>query len=153
MNGGLLAVALTGGWMALNGELEPGDVAALTLMLMNVYQPLNILGWAYREIKQASVDLERLFQTLRLKPEVADKPDAPALALKGGSVRFEGVSFAHDGRARRRAPRDEEGDLRRDRPRARVADARVRAHDARLVRVDRAQVRAVAGSVCASTSS
>lgn len=100
MNGGLLAVALTGGWMALNGELEPGDVAALTLMLMNVYQPLNILGWAYREIKQASVDLERLFQTLRLKPEVADKPGAASLALKGGGVRFDHVSFAHDGRDR-----------------------------------------------------
>lgn len=100
MNGGLLAVALTGGWMALNGELEPGDVAALTLMLMNVYQPLNILGWAYREIKQASVDLERLFQTLRLKPEVADKPGAATLALKGGGVRFDHVSFAHEGRDR-----------------------------------------------------
>ncbi|WP_430430287.1 ABCB family ABC transporter ATP-binding protein/permease [Oceanicaulis sp.] len=100
MNGGLLAVALTGGWMALNGELEPGDVAALTLMLMNVYQPLNILGWAYREIKQASVDLERLFQTLRLKPEVADKPGAATLGLKGGGVRFDHVSFAHEGRDR-----------------------------------------------------
>lgn len=100
MNGGLLAVALTGAYKVLNGQLEAGDVAALTLMLMNVYQPLNILGWAYREIKQASVDLERLFQTLKLKPEVADKPHAPALVLKGGGVRFEGVSFAHDGRDR-----------------------------------------------------
>ncbi len=100
MNGGLLGVALVGAWMALNGQLEPGDIAALTLMLMQVYQPLNILGWAYREIKQASVDLERLFQTLRLRPEVEDKPDAPALAVKGGAVRFDHVSFAHDGRAR-----------------------------------------------------
>jgi len=100
MNGGLLGVALIGAWMALNGQLEPGDIAALTLMLMQVYQPLNILGWAYREIKQASVDLERLFQTLRLRPEVEDKPDAPALAVKGGSVRFDHVSFAHDGRSR-----------------------------------------------------
>ncbi len=100
MNGGLLGVALIGGWMAVDGQLEPGDIAALTLMLMQVYQPLNILGWAYREIKQASVDLERLFQTLRLRPEVEDKPDAPALDVKGGKVRFEGVSFAHDGRAR-----------------------------------------------------
>jgi ATP-binding cassette subfamily B protein len=100
MNGGLLAVALIGVWMAFNGQLEPGGIAALTLMLMQVYQPLNILGWAYREIKQASVDLERLFQTLNLRPEVEDKPDAPELAVKGGSVRFDHVSFAHDGRAR-----------------------------------------------------
>jgi ABC-type transport system involved in Fe-S cluster assembly fused permease/ATPase subunit len=100
MNGGLLGVALVGAWMALQGELEPGDIAALTLMLMQVYQPLNILGWAYREIKQASVDLERLFQTLRLRPEVEDKPGATSLAVTGGAIRFEGVNFAHDGRAR-----------------------------------------------------
>lgn len=100
MNGGLLAVALIGVAMAVDGQLEAGDIAALTLMLMQVYQPLNILGWAYREIKQASVDLERLFQTLRLRPEVEDKPGAPELKVHGGAVRFEGVSFAHDGRAR-----------------------------------------------------
>ena len=100
MNGGLLAVALLGAWMALQGQLQVGDIAALTLMLMQVYQPLNILGWAYREIKQASVDLERLFQVLRLKPEVADQPGASTLKVTGGAVRFSNVSFAHDGRDR-----------------------------------------------------
>ena len=100
MNGGLLAVALLGAWKALNGDLQPGDIAALTLMLMQVYQPLNILGWAYREIKQASVDLERLFQTLRLRPEIEDQPDARPLKVEGGAVRFDSVSFAHDGRSR-----------------------------------------------------
>ena len=99
-NGGLLAVAVLGAWKAVNGALEPGDIAALTMMLMQVYQPLNILGWAYREIKQASVDLERLFQTLKLSPDVADPPGAPALNVSGGAVRFEGVGFAHDGRSR-----------------------------------------------------
>jgi len=100
MNGGLLAVALTGVWMALHGQLKPGDIAALTLMLMQVYQPLNILGWAYREIRQAGVDLERLFQLMKLEPDVADAPGAKPLRLKGGAVRFSGVSFAHDGRSR-----------------------------------------------------
>ena len=100
MNLGLLLVATLGAWKALQGELEPGDVAALTMMLMQVYQPLNILGWAYREIKQATVDLERLFDTLKLAPEVADAPNAPALCVKGAAVRFEGVSFSHEGRGR-----------------------------------------------------
>lgn len=100
MNGGLLAVAVLGAWKAINGQLQVGDIAALTMMLMQVYQPLNILGWAYREIKQASVDLERLFQTLRLRPEIEDKPEAPDLTVTGGAVRFEAVSFAHDGRSR-----------------------------------------------------
>ena len=97
---GLLAVAMLGAVRVMNGQLEPGDIAALTLMLMQVYQPLNILGFAYREIKQASVDLERLQQTLGLKPQVVDRPGAGDLAVRGGAVRFEHVSFAHDGRAR-----------------------------------------------------
>lgn len=100
MNGGLLAMALMAGWKAWNGQLQPGDVAAVTLILMNIYQPLNILGWAYREIKQGAVDMERVFETLALKPDVADATDAVPLALKGGSVRFEDVGFTHDGRSR-----------------------------------------------------
>lgn len=100
MNAGLLAMALTAGWKAWNGVLQPGDVAAVTLILMNIYQPLNILGWAYREIKQGAVDMERLFDTLAIKPDVDDKPDASDLALKGGAVRFDAVSFAHEGRER-----------------------------------------------------
>lgn len=100
MNGGLLAMALMAGWKAWNGQLQPGDVAAVTLILMNIYQPLNILGWAYREIKQGAVDMERVFETLALKPDVADATDAVPLALKGGAVRFEDVGFTHDGRSR-----------------------------------------------------
>lgn len=100
MNGGLLAMALMAGWKAWNGQLQPGDVAAVTLILMNIYQPLNILGWAYREIKQGAVDMERVFETLALKPDVADAADAAPLALKGGAVRFEDVGFTHDGRSR-----------------------------------------------------
>ncbi len=100
MNGGLLAMALMAGWKAWNGQLQAGDVAAVTLILMNIYQPLNILGWAYREIKQGAVDMERVFETLALKPDVADAADAVPLALKGGAVRFEGVGFTHDGRSR-----------------------------------------------------
>lgn len=100
MNAGLLAMALTAGWKAWTGVLQPGDVAAVTLILMNIYQPLNILGWAYREIKQGAVDMERLFDTLAIKPDVADVPDAGQLTVTGGAVRFDDVSFAHDGRSR-----------------------------------------------------
>ncbi|MEE2527109.1 ABC transporter ATP-binding protein/permease [Hyphobacterium sp. HN65] len=100
MNLGLLAMALVAGWKAWNGVLQPGDIAAVTLILMNIYQPLNILGWAYREIRQAAVDMERLFETLSLSPDVADAPDADALEDKGGAVKFDHVSFAHEGRDR-----------------------------------------------------
>ncbi|WP_238934808.1 ABCB family ABC transporter ATP-binding protein/permease [Maricaulis parjimensis] len=100
MNGGLLAMALMAGWKAWNGQLQPGDVAAVTLILMNVYQPLNILGWAYREIKQGAVDMERVFETLAIKPDVADAAEAKPLAVTGGAVSFDSVGFTHDGRSR-----------------------------------------------------
>ena len=100
MNLGLLAMAVIAGLKAWNGELQAGDIAAVTLILMNIYQPLNILGWAYREIRQAAVDMERLFETLALQPDVADAPDAHALEDRGGAVEFRDVSFAHDGRDR-----------------------------------------------------
>ena len=100
MNGGLLAMALMAGWKAWNGVLQPGDIAAVTMMLMNMYQPLNILGWAYREIKQGAIDMERVFDTLSLRPEVADAPDAQPLRLTGGAVRLRDVTFTHDGRSR-----------------------------------------------------
>ncbi|WP_420431702.1 ABCB family ABC transporter ATP-binding protein/permease [Hyphobacterium sp.] len=100
MNLGLLAMAVVAGWKAWNGVLLAGDIAAVTLILMNIYQPLNILGWAYREIRQAAVDMERLFETLAIRPDVADGPAARPLHSGAGSVRFERVSFAHDGRDR-----------------------------------------------------
>ncbi|MFS2317423.1 ABCB family ABC transporter ATP-binding protein/permease [Maricaulis sp. D1M11] len=100
MNAGLLAMALMAGWKAWQGALLPGDVAAVTLILMNIYQPLNILGWAYREIKQGAVDMERMFDTLKLQPDVADADQAPELALSGGAVTFEDVHYSHEGRSR-----------------------------------------------------
>ncbi|WP_019961472.1 ABCB family ABC transporter ATP-binding protein/permease [Woodsholea maritima] len=100
MSAGLLAMAMLGGYRALQGQLEVGDVAALTMILMSVYQPLNILGWVYRQVKQGAVDLEKLFHLMEQRPEVSDKPGAPALHIQGGGVRFEGVCFAHEGRDR-----------------------------------------------------
>jgi ATP-binding cassette, subfamily B, heavy metal transporter len=100
MNLGLLAMAVVAGWKAWNGVMGAGDIAAVTLILMNIYQPLNILGWAYREIRQAAVDMERLFETLAIQPDVADADGAIALEDRGGAVQFDGVSFSHEGRDR-----------------------------------------------------
>ncbi|MGY6531664.1 ABCB family ABC transporter ATP-binding protein/permease [Glycocaulis sp.] len=100
MNGGLLAVMLVGALLALDGQLQAGDVAALTLLLMSVYQPLNILGFAYRQIRQAAIDLERLFETLKLVPDVQDRPGAGELKVTEGRMEFENVTFAHEGRSR-----------------------------------------------------
>jgi ATP-binding cassette, subfamily B, heavy metal transporter len=96
---GLTGVAFLSAWAALGAGARPGDLAAVTLIMMNLYRPLNILGWAFREIKQGAVDLEKLYGLMAMQPEVADAPDAQPIVVRGGAVRFEDVSFAHDGRS------------------------------------------------------
>lgn len=96
---GLATVAGLTALATFNGNVQPGDVAAVVLIMSNLYRPLSILGFAFREIKQGAVDLEKLYGLLDMKPEVADAPDARPFEPSGGAVRFEDVSFAHDARA------------------------------------------------------
>ncbi|MCU0765493.1 MAG: ABC transporter ATP-binding protein/permease [Burkholderiaceae bacterium] len=67
-------------------------------LMIQMYIPLNFLGVIYREIKQAMIDMDRMFRLLREHREIADAPGAPALALRGGAIRFEHVDFAYDPR-------------------------------------------------------
>jgi ATP-binding cassette subfamily B protein len=64
--------------------------------LTQLYVPLNLLGTVYREINQALIDMEKMFDVLNVAPEVKDKPDAPDLSVRGGEVRFENVVFSYD---------------------------------------------------------
>lgn len=99
MNGGLLAMMGFATWRVWQGDLQIGAVAAVMMLMMNLYRPLNILGWAWREIKQGAVDLEKLYGLMDMKSEVADTPGAVALEQPQGRVQFEQVSFSHEGRA------------------------------------------------------
>jgi ATP-binding cassette subfamily B protein len=98
MNIGLAAMVAGAGWLVTGGAMGPGDITAVILIMMNLYAPLNILGMAYREIKQSSIDMEKMFSLLDEKPEVADAPHARPLIAQGGEVAFENVRFAHEGR-------------------------------------------------------
>ena len=100
MNAGLFAMLAVAAWHVVeSGQLQIGDVTAAMLLLFNLYRPLNILGWAWREIKQGAVDLEKLFGLLNMVPEVGDKPGAASLRASAGTVTFEDVGFSHEGRA------------------------------------------------------
>ncbi|MCB9960573.1 MAG: ABC transporter ATP-binding protein/permease [Hyphomonas sp.] len=99
MNAGLLAVLALSAWNVIHARMQIGDLTAVMLMMLSLYAPLNILGWAWREIKQGAVDLEKLYGLLDMKPEITDAPDAVELAHPIGEVRFEDVSFSHEGRA------------------------------------------------------
>jgi ATP-binding cassette subfamily B protein len=98
MNVGLLAMVLAAGFTVASGRMGPGDITAVILIMANLYAPLNILGFAYREIKQTSIDMEKMFALLDEKPDVADAPNAVALKPQRGEVVFDDLSFAHEGR-------------------------------------------------------
>ena len=99
MTAGLFSVAVLAGLGAVNGTMQVGDVTAIILMLVNIYRPLNILGWAWREIKQGTVDIEKLFDLMDKSSGVKDTADAAPFAARAGGIRFEDVSFTHEGRA------------------------------------------------------
>jgi len=103
MSLGLGVMALLAGYQAASGRMGPGDVTASILILISLYQPLNILGFAYREIRQSLIDMESMLVLKALEPDIADKPDArplpPVSRGQGGRLSFEAVSYRHGARA------------------------------------------------------
>jgi ATP-binding cassette, subfamily B, heavy metal transporter len=79
-----------------SGRNTVGDFVLINLMMLQLYQPLNFMGMVYRDIKQAIVDIELMFDILEQSPEIQDRAGAPRLAVSHGAVRFENVEFSYD---------------------------------------------------------
>ncbi|MGN6287576.1 MAG: ABCB family ABC transporter ATP-binding protein/permease [Afipia sp.] len=79
-----------------NGTNTVGDFVMINAMMIQLYQPLNFMGFVYREIKQAIIDIEKMFGVLERNPEVKDRPGAQPLQVSSGVVRFEDVRFSYD---------------------------------------------------------
>src|SRR6201991_1565627 len=79
-----------------NGTHTVGDFVMINAMMIQLYQPLNFMGMVYREIKQAIIDIEKMFDVLSERPEVKDMPGAKPLVVASGNVRFDDVRFAYD---------------------------------------------------------
>ena len=73
-----------------------GDFVLINAMMIQLYQPLNFMGLLYREVKQAVIDIEMMFNILGQNPEVVDRPDARDLVVGKGEVRFENVRFGYE---------------------------------------------------------
>jgi ATP-binding cassette, subfamily B, heavy metal transporter len=79
-----------------SGRNTVGDFVMVNAMMIQLYVPLNFMGMVYREIKQAIIDIEKMFEVLARNPEVRDRPDAKPLNVSAGSVRFDDVRFSYD---------------------------------------------------------
>lgn len=93
---GLMAVMLLAGRGVVNGTMSVGDFVLVNTYLIQLYLPLDFLGYVYREVKQSLTDMEQMFRLLGVKQEIKDAPDAKPLRVTGGAVTFEHVLFDYD---------------------------------------------------------
>lgn len=79
-----------------SGEITLGDLVMVNAYMIQLFIPLNFLGFVYREIRQALINIEQLFGLLGQPPVIADPAGAVPLVVRGGQVRFEAVSHAYE---------------------------------------------------------
>ena len=96
INTAMVVVMLMSVQGVADGRISVGGFVAVNAYIMQVMMPLNFLGFVYREIRQALVDMSEMFSLLEQPPEVQDKPGAPPLHVAGGRIEFRDVHFAYD---------------------------------------------------------
>ncbi|KFB10560.1 ABCB family ABC transporter ATP-binding protein/permease [Nitratireductor basaltis] len=93
---GMAAAMGLSAYEVMQGTQTVGDFVFINAMLMQLSIPLNFIGSVYREIRQGLTDIEEMFALLDVRAEVTDRPDAGALEVATGHVRFDNVIFAYD---------------------------------------------------------
>jgi ATP-binding cassette subfamily B protein len=83
-------------WGWTQGRFTPGDVVLVNSLLMQLFRPLDMLGWVYRSIRQGLIDMEAMFDLLDTPAEIVDRPGALPLDVARGHVRFEDVRFGYE---------------------------------------------------------
>ncbi|WP_281661893.1 ABC transporter ATP-binding protein/permease [Microvirgula aerodenitrificans] len=94
-----IGVALLMGMAAngvVTGQMSIGDLVLVNAYLIQLYAPLNFLGFVYREIKHSLADMEKMFTLMEVGEEIADKPDAQTLSTRSAAIRFDQVDFHYD---------------------------------------------------------
>ncbi len=97
---GLAAVMLMAAQGVVQKTMTVGDFVLVNTYLIQLYLPLNFLGFVYREIKQSLTDMDAMFTLLDKEREIADRPDATELALQGAGIVFDDVHFSYGPRPR-----------------------------------------------------
>src|ERR1700690_65575 len=93
---GLAAAMVMCAYEIQAGTKTVGDFVLINAMMIQLYQPLNFMGMVYREIKQAVIDIEKMFDVLARPAEIKDIPGAKPLVVTSGNLRFEDVRFSYE---------------------------------------------------------
>ena len=104
LNGGqslIIAVAMTAAMVlaavqVTNKVMTLGDFVLINAFMMQVFMPLNFLGFVYREMKGAMTNIENMFAILDVAPKVVDQEDAGDLQVRQGEIHFADVHFGYD---------------------------------------------------------
>jgi ATP-binding cassette subfamily B protein len=83
-------------WGWSQGRFTAGDVVFVNTMLLQLFRPLDMLGWVYRTIRQGLIDMEAMWKLVDTPAEVTDGPGAGPLQVTRGNVRFEDVHFGYE---------------------------------------------------------
>ncbi|BDW81570.1 metal ABC transporter permease [Erythrobacter sp. Dej080120_24] len=83
-------------WGWSQGRLTVGDLVFVNTYLMQLFRPLDLLGWVYRTIRQGLVDMAEMFRLMDTDVEVEDAPGAPALIVREPSIVFDNVIFGYE---------------------------------------------------------
>tara|TARA_R110002072_G_scaffold8842_5_gene43995 strand:+ start:42912 stop:44693 length:1782 start_codon:yes stop_codon:yes gene_type:complete len=103
LNGGqalIIATAMTAMmWLATSrvasGTMTLGDFVLINAFMIQLFLPLNFLGFVYREIKGSMANIEKMLHLLEVSPSVNDKPEAEPLKHSAGNIEFSDVSFSY----------------------------------------------------------
>jgi ATP-binding cassette subfamily B protein len=91
----ITAMMMLAGSRVVSGDMTLGDLVMINAYMIQLFVPLNFLGFVYRELKKSLADTARMFRLLDVEPGIGDGPDAQALAATRPEVRFENVQFGY----------------------------------------------------------
>ena len=95
---GLFIIMGMAGEDIANGKMSIGDFVVVNTFLLQLYLPLNFLGFVYREIRQSLLDMGRMFALVDEKPDILDKKNAKDLNVHSGKIEFKNVYFSFGNR-------------------------------------------------------